>query len=173
MSEASSSEFEEVRDEADKADARSKRLELIVYTALLAFIVLAIYGFWLITSLTRDVSQLTEEIAEMTRVVDRDMSTIAGHMASMDHQMTDINNTMRVMNEEVAVIANNTRSMDANIGSMTRDTSVMAGSVVGMQQDMWSLNRNVGAPMGMMNMFNPFTDQSGPVRGSPGPYYPR
>lgn len=109
----------------------------------------------------------------MAQVVDRDMSTIAGHMASMDHPMTDINNTMRVMNEEVAVIASNARSMDTKIGSMKRDTSVMAGTITGMQQDMWSLNRNVGAPMGMMNMFNPFTDQSGPVRGSPGPYYPR
>ncbi|WP_018866465.1 MULTISPECIES: hypothetical protein [unclassified Thioalkalivibrio] len=173
MSEESSSEFAEVRDEADKADARSRRLELIVYTALVAFIVLAIYGFWLITSLTRDVGQLTQEITQMTQVMDRDMSTIAGHMASMDRQMTDINNTMRVMNDEVAVIAGNTQSMDANIGSMTRDTRVMAGSITGMQQDMWSLNRNVGGPMGMMNMFNPFTDQGGPVRGSPGPYYPR
>ncbi|WP_018872095.1 hypothetical protein [Thioalkalivibrio sp. ALJ16] len=173
MSDPNSNEFSAVRKEADEADARSRRLELIVYAALVAFVVLAIYGFWLITSLTRDVSQLTEEISQMTRVVDRDMSTIAAHMSSMDHQMTEINATMRKMNDEVGVIASNTRSMDANISSMTRDTSVMAGSIIGMQQDMWSLNRNVGGPMGMMNMFNPFTDQGGPVRGSPGPYYPR
>ncbi|WP_019625441.1 hypothetical protein [Thioalkalivibrio sp. ALJT] len=173
MSNPNLDEFSAVREEADEADARSRRVELIVYAALVAFVVLAIYGFWLITSLTRDVSQLTEEISLMTRVVDRDMSSIAADMNSMDHQMTEISGTMRNMTDEIVGIASNTDSMDANIGSMTRDTSVMAGSITGMQHDMWSLNRNVGAPMGMMNMFNPFSDQGGPARGSPGPYHPR
>ncbi len=177
---ATGRQFDEVRTEADRADARSKRLELIVYAALVAFIILAIYGFWLITSLTRDVSQLTEEIAQMTHVVDRDMSLIAGHMASMDEQMIDINQTMQVMNDQVTVIASHTGSMDARIESMdshmasaSADMAMMANSMTGIQQDMWSLGRNVGEPMGMMNLLNPFSSQGGPARGSPGPYYRR
>lgn len=169
-------EFEEIKTEADAAYQRARRLEMIVYAALTAFVVLAIYGFWLITSLTRDVSQLTEEISEMTRVVDRDMSTIAGymeHMSNMDAQMVRINETMLAMNENVASIAVDTASIDGSVVSMTHDAEAMAAAAVGLQQDMWSLNRNVGAPMGIMNTFNPFSGQTGPFPGSPGPYHPR
>ncbi|OOC10516.1 hypothetical protein [Thioalkalivibrio halophilus] len=166
------SQYYEVKDEADDAQRRARRLELIVYASLVAFVVLAVYGFWLITSLTRDVSQLTEEISSMTRVVDRDMSAIVRHMEAMEGRMVDIAGSTAEMEQSVASISEDTGRMSTDIGSMTRDTEVMAGSVIGMQRDMWSLNRNVGGPMGMMNMFNPLSGQGGPYPGSGGPYRP-
>ncbi|WP_018935423.1 hypothetical protein [Thioalkalivibrio sp. ALJ24] len=179
-------DYREVKEEATDAQRRAHRLELIVYASLAAFAVLAVYGFWLITSLTRDVSQLTVEIAEVPRVVDRDMSAIVRHMDAMEGHMVEISGsttkmeghmatiagTMGGMEQGIASIDEDIAKMSTDISSMTQDTEVMAGSVIGMQRDMWSLNRNVGGPMGMMNMFNPFSGQGGPYPGSGGHYRP-
>ncbi|MFO8005331.1 hypothetical protein [Thioalkalivibrio sp.] len=154
-------------------DVRSRRLQLIVYSALVAFVVLAVYGFWLITSLTRDVSRLAIEMSAMTRTIDREMAVMARKMGDIDGRMVSINENMLSMNRNIGSMTRDISSMNANIRSMAGDTTTMAGSTLNMQRDMWSLNRNVSGPLGMMNSFNPFNGSQGPFPGSPAPYYPQ
>lgn len=154
-------------------DVRSRRLQLIVYSSLVAFVVLAVYGFWLITSLTRDVSRLAVEMSAMTRTIDREMVVMASKMGDIDDRMATISDNMVMMNRNIGTMTRDVGSMNANIGRMATDTTTMAGSTLNMQRDMWSLNRNVSGPLGMMNMFNPFGGNQGPFPGSPGPYYPQ
>ena len=154
-------------------DVRSRRLQLIVYSALVAFVVLAVYGFWLITSLTRDVSRLAIEMSAMTRTIDREMAVMARKMGDIDERMVSINENMMSMNRNIGSMTRDISSMNANIRSMASDTTTMAGSTLNMQRDMWSLNRNVSGPLGMMNAFNPFSGGQGPFPGSPTPYYPQ
>ena len=157
----------------DDFDVRSRRLQLIVYSALVAFVVLAVYGFWLITSLTRDVSRLAIEMSAMTRTIDREMAVMAAKMGDIDGRMVSINENMVSMNQNVAAMTRDVGSMNTSIRAMAIDTTTMAGSTLNMQRDMWSLNRNVSGPLGMMNAFNPFGGSPGPFPGSPAPYYPQ
>lgn len=152
--------------DTDEYDVRSRRLQLIVYSALVAFVVLAVYGFWLITSLTRDVSRLAIEMSSMTRTIDREMAVMAAKMGDIDTNMVAINHNVADMTRDVGI-------MTTSIRSMATDTTTMAGSTLNMQRDMWSLNRNVSGPLGMMNSFNPFGGNGGPFPGSPTPYYPQ
>ncbi|RKZ95009.1 MAG: hypothetical protein DRQ43_06030, partial [Gammaproteobacteria bacterium] len=46
------------------ADVKGQRLQLIVYTALFAFIVLAAYGYYLIFNLTHDVHSLSNDVRQ-------------------------------------------------------------------------------------------------------------
>lgn len=154
-------------------DVRSRRLQLIVYSSLVAFVVLAVYGFWLITSLTRDVSRLAMEMSAMTRTIDREMVVMASKMGNIDDRMATISDNMVAMNRNIGAMTRDVGSMNSNIGRMASDTTTMAGSTLNMQRDMWSLNRNVSGPLGMMNMFNPFGGNQGPFPGSPGPYFPQ
>jgi methyl-accepting chemotaxis protein len=158
--------------DAEEYDARSRRLQLIVYSSLVAFVVLAVYGFWLITSLTRDVSRLAIEMSAMTRTIDREMAVMARKMGDIDERMVAINDNMVSMNRNIGFMTRDIGSMNANIRSMASDTTTMAGSTLNMQRDMWSLNRNVSGPLGMMNSFNPFSGNQGPFPGSPAPYFP-
>jgi methyl-accepting chemotaxis protein len=158
---------------SDDYDVRSRRLQLIVYSSLVAFVVLAVYGFWLITSLTRDVSRLVLEMSAMTRTIDREMVVIAAKMGDIDQRMVTIGENMVMMNRSMGSVTRDLSSMDANIRGMANDTTTMAGSTLNMQRDMWSLNRNVSGPLGMMNMFNPMGNNQGPFPGSAGPYYPQ
>lgn len=160
-------------EDADDYDVRSRRLQLIVYSSLVAFVVLAVYGFWLITSLTRDVSRLVVEMSAMTRTIDREMVVMATKMGDIDDRMLTISENMIMMNRNIGSMTRDLSSMNANIRSMSNDTTTMAGSTLNMQRDMWSLNRNVSGPFNMMNMFNPFGGQQGPFPGSPGPYFPQ
>ncbi|AHE99955.1 hypothetical protein [Thioalkalivibrio paradoxus] len=164
----------------DEYDVRSRRLQLIVYSSLVAFVVLAVYGFWLITSLTRDVSRLAIEMSAMTRTIDREMTVMAAKMGDIDERMVYINENMVSMNENMLAMNRNIASMTRDIGtmnvnirSMSSDTKTMAGSTLHMQRDMWSLNRNVSGPLGMMNSFNPFSGNPGPFPGSPAPFFPQ
>ncbi|MCA1789738.1 MAG: hypothetical protein LC667_07735 [Thioalkalivibrio sp.] len=159
--------------DAEDSDVRSRRLQLIVYSALVAFVVLAVYGFWLITSLTRDVSRLAIEMSAMTRTIDREMAVMARKMGDIDGRMVSINDNMVSMDRNIGSMTRDIGSMNANIRSMASDTTTMAGSTLNMQRDMWSLNRNVSGPLGMMNSFNPFSGGQGPFPGSPAPYYPQ
>jgi methyl-accepting chemotaxis protein len=160
-------------EDAEDFDVRSRRLQLIVYSSLVAFVVLAVYGFWLITSLTRDVSRLVVEMSAMTRTIDREMVVMATKMGDIDDRMVTISDNMVMMNRNIGSMTRDFSSMNANIRSMASDTTTMAGSTLNMQRDMWSLNRNVSGPLGMMNMFNPMGNSQGPFPGSAGPYYPQ
>jgi uncharacterized protein YoxC len=163
----------------EELDVRSRRLQLIVYSAMVAFVVLAVYGFWLITSLTRDVSRLAVEVSTMTRTIDREMAVMALKMGDIDQRMMKINDSMHQMNQnistmtiDVGTMAASVQGIGQNISSMASDTTTMAGSTLNMQRDMWSLNRNVSGPLGIVNAFNPFGGFS-PFPGAPMPFFPQ
>jgi hypothetical protein len=141
----------QVRDQ----EQRSKRLQLIVYPSLLAFIVLAAYGFFLIANLTSDVSRLASSVHNMAITVDRDMGTIATKMVHMDQHMVQMRDQMTTMNSYVELMTNN--------------TTQMAMATSGMQRDMWSLNQNVSTPFSMMNNAMPWGVNQGRFPGGPGP----
>lgn len=157
---------------AEDLELKARRLQLIVYSALVAFVVLAVYGFWLITSLTRDVSRLAVEVSAMTRTIDREMAVMALKMGDIDSRMVSITESMFSMDRNIAVMTSDIGQMNRNIASMSADTTTMAGSTFNMQRDMWSLNRNVSGPLGIINAFNPFSGSPGPFPGSPMPFFP-
>lgn len=156
----------------EELDLRARRLQLIVYSSLVAFVVLAVYGFWLITSLTRDVSRLAVEVSAMTRTIDREMAVMALKMGDIDNRMGDITQAMHSMDRNISIMTADIGQMNRNIASMSTDTTTMAGSTLNMQRDMWSLNRNISGPLGVVNAFNPFSGFPGSFPGSPMPFFP-
>ena len=51
--------------------ASARRWEMIVYPALFAFIILAAYGFFLIYSLTTDISRVADDMNKITLTMER------------------------------------------------------------------------------------------------------
>lgn len=148
--------------EVAEEEQRSRRLQIVVYPSLVAFIILAGYGFFLITSLTRDMSRMADEVAKMAATVDRDMSLIATKMVNMDRHMTSMDLHMTNMDGHMG-------TMNSNIGTITGNTGQMALATTNMQRDMWSMNQNVSAPFSMMNQALPWSTNQGGFPGSPGP----
>ncbi|MGB5260446.1 MAG: DUF948 domain-containing protein [Gammaproteobacteria bacterium] len=146
-------------------ESSARRWELIVYPALLAFVVLAAYGFFLIYTLSKDINTLargmdpemgkhlghisesvvylSENIRTMTRRV-HDMSVsvddMSGKMDELDHLEPMLVN-MRGMNSSMA-------AMNSQMGSMNLTGFAMRDDVNRMGQSM--------RPMNFMNNFVPW-----------------
>lgn len=129
---------------ADTFENSAKRWELIVYPSLVAFIVLAVYGFYLVYTLSRDVHNLSLTITTLTISVDRNMNELTNTVRTMDHTMVKMGNNIGHMD-------GNIKSMTQNIASMTYNTNSMAASTYYMQRNI----RDVARPMNVMSNFMP------------------
>ena len=129
---------------ADTFENSAKRWELIVYPSLVAFIVLAVYGFYLVYTLSRDVHNLSLTITTLTISVDRNMNEMTNTIRTMDHTMVKMGNNIGHMD-------GNIKAMTQNIATMTHNTNSMAASTYYMQRNI----RDVARPMNMFSNFMP------------------
>lgn len=123
---------------ADSFEASARRWELIVYPSMVAFILLAAYGFFLIYNLTHDIADVSKSVREMT-------ATVAEDLGEISYKMTQIATSTAYM-----------RPMSEDMRSMTRSVNELNTSVSHMQYNMWQLNRNVSAPFNMVDKIMPF-----------------
>ncbi len=129
---------------ADTFENSAKRWELIVYPSMIAFIVLAVYGFYLVYTLSRDVHNLSLTITTLTISVDRNMNEMTNTIRTMDHTMVKMGNNIGHMDKNI-------QSMTQNVAAMTYNTNSMATSTYWMQRDM----RDVSKPMSAFSRFMP------------------
>ena len=157
-------------------EASARRWEIIVYPALFAFVVLAGYGFYLVYSLTKDVSVLAESIdrsmamnlqvvAANMEDVSRNVANMSAKMDTMTTQMEKMTASVEVMgpmSEDMRVVAghmdnmDSMRSIDENISNMNKNMTVMAGSTDRMSHDVGVMNRSISPPMNFMRGFMPW-----------------
>ena len=147
-------------------ESAARRWELVVYPALLAFVILAAYGFFLIYTLSKDmhllasgmdpnmarnlsnmsdsVTYLSENVRTMTRRIDK----ISGTMEDMELTLQDVSGKMDTL-EALDPMLVYMRGMDASMRNLTAETAGMRYEVTGM-------GRSIGRPMSIMNSFMPW-----------------
>lgn len=140
-------------------ESSARRWELIIYPSLFAFIVLALYGFYLIYNLQRDVHYLAIS-------VDTNMTTLASNMQSVSQNMGQLTTNVRAMTVSLDSIDRkvgtlepmlaNINSMDNSMRTMTATTTSLNQAAHGMQLNMHRMNRDIGRPMRLMNTFMPW-----------------
>nr|VFJ76595.1 MAG: hypothetical protein BECKFW1821C_GA0114237_11062 [Candidatus Kentron sp. FW] len=165
-------------------EASARRWEMIVYPSMLAFIVVAVYGFYLVYSLTRDmhtlsnsmdpdmqphmdtladsVSSLSGSIDVMTRQVEKMTQSVL----SMDKTMVAINGNMSFMREDMSRMTgsmNNMEPMLVNLAEMNVAMHRMNESIVSISMSITKMSHDVGAashqfvrPMSVLNSFAPW-----------------
>ncbi len=145
------------------------RWEKVLLPMMTGFILLASYGFYLIYHLTYDIGMMSNNMAQMTQSVDRNMteithelkgmrqevSTMTGEIVLMNRQIVEINNTMNKMNETMSKI-------DASVAQMAMSTNRMG-------TDLWDLNRSISGPMSTVNNIAPWRMMGGRKEPPPPP----
>ncbi len=164
-----------------------RRVWLIVIPALIAFILLAAYGFYLIFSLTRDMHAMEQQMTAMSSNVRRNMNIMAGAMTAMSpnvqSNMDKVVAQMSLMRGSIQAMAKNIDLMqvemsaidtkmgkmniivddiDAKMGKMNASITYMAWAVAQLQADMWSMNQNISTPFSMFSAFVPWSNNQGP-----------
>jgi methyl-accepting chemotaxis protein len=137
-------------------ETSARRWELVVYPSMFAFIILAAYGFYLIYSLTSDVSLLAKS-------VDNNMGT---HMEQMTGSIRSLSNNIDTMTsrieqmtgsvEHIALKIDTLEPMLTNMAAMSHAVQIMAAHTDQMRRDMTMMNQNVSRPMSFMNTFMPW-----------------
>lgn len=149
-------EVKHLEEEEEQTTAGLTRLQLIVFSCLIAFFILAAYGFYLIYSLTKDVSQLTVDVNSMSQSINKNMDIIAASMSDITGRMTDINSS--------------TESMALNAQNMANSTQHMANSTDNMRYDIRRMNNTIAGPMSPFTSFFPGKKRNPPP--VPPMYYP-
>lgn len=166
-------ELHGVEDELQHFEERqinvTRTLQMIVYPAMVAFIILSAYGFYLVQSLTTDVNKLTDTIAGMYQSVDANMSQISTTMGVMNQQMSSLVASTNQMTNNIIDMNGSTQNMAGNLQQMNASTQNMAASTYNMQRDMWTMNKNISGPMKMFSKFSPFGNDTNPPYVVPPP----
>ncbi len=161
----------ELRDFEKKSEGTNKTMQMLVYPAMFAFIILAAYGFYLIQSLSSDVHDMSNTIASMAGSVEKNMDSISGTMSGMSVHMDKLVSTTQSMSGDIGSMNQNTNAMVSSIGGLKSATYDMAASTNNMQRDMWSLNQSISKPLSFMNNFLPWSNNNGSPAPLPPSYY--
>jgi len=165
-------------------EASARRWEMIVYPSMFGFIILAVYGFYLVYSLTRDMHTLADSmdpdmqphmdilatnVAQLSTSVDtmsEQVTRMAESVLRMDGTMTAMNVNLTAMREDVSGISKNMNALEpmlVNMSEMNKAVHSMNQSIVSMTVIMSKMGRDVGAasyqfvrPMSAMNSFFPW-----------------
>ena len=136
-------------------EASARRWELVVYPSLLAFIVLAAYGFFLIYTLTNDVGRMARSIETMVVSMDdvaKDLHVVSTHVVQ-------ISSSMRVVANDVSSESETMKDMLVKMDDMNKSMGVMTVPFYDMRNDMSRMNHSmhqVAGPMKMMSGMFPF-----------------
>ncbi len=162
----------------------TRRWEFVVYPAMFAFVVLAGYGFFLIYSLTGNITiiarSLDPDMAQHMQGMTQNIGELAHQIQSMTTTMHEISsklNTLQPMLTEIQGLHGNIAAMENAITTINTSVQGLDTSVGGMEQsvaglnnsvrvitaatdqmrlDMNSMNHNFGRPMSFMNNFMPW-----------------
>jgi len=132
--------------------ASAKRWEAIVYPSMIAFIILAVYGFYLIYSLTTDMGNAVTEMRQMSS----NMKTMSRDVTSMSTSVLKMTDTITLMEHSFTKQLDKMDMLNNGIVEMNKSLRVMTFSMNQMRRDMSILNNNVSRPMNFMNSFMPW-----------------
>ncbi len=140
-------------------EASARRWELVVYPALLAFAILAAYGFFLIYSLSRDIHVLAlgmdPEMGQHLTDISSSVAYLSENVRTMTRRVDKMSNTLVDMSDKMDSLDTldpmlvHMRGMDASIHNMT-----ITGDQ--MRNEMTYMGRSIGRPLSKMNSFMPW-----------------
>jgi methyl-accepting chemotaxis protein len=151
----------------------SRRWEKMVFPSLIAFILLAGYGFFLVYSVTRDMSIIAEtiqtefrqdvahirdDISSMVVQVEMMQETIADISVKMDplQDMGPMLTSIRKLDESVNKISGSVNNMDNSVLSMNDSMGHLDDSMYFMGRDVNDMNDSFSSPTKMFKRMMPW-----------------
>ena len=136
-----------ISDFAKSFDKSARRWELIVYPSLFAFIILAMYGFFLIYSLTQDIRTMASSIDPQMGLnmgnLSISISNLSDNVALMSTHLEYISDNMETMSVDMQSMAENMEHMTDSITGMDKNVNVMAASVQSLTSTIITMNKSV------------------------------
>lgn len=173
--------------EMDNAlESMETRWKYAVFPAMIAFVILAGFGFYLIYGMLQRMEDIAKDIDKISKVMVESLPVMEGGVVGMSSRMQWIGEDLKGMRADVHQLSltiqqtmpemeGKVGDMSKNIGNMTHATSSMATTTQNMGQNLWNMNRNFSKPLSMMRKMIPWGgDKTPPPPAMPSynnPYY--
>ena len=115
------------------------RWRYAVFPAMIAFIILSAFGFYLIYGMLQRMESISQDITRMTNLMEQSMPVIS----------TDITQLKNTISDSMPAI-------QENVAEMSLSANSMANSTHNMGQSTWEINRSISKPMRAMNKMIPW-----------------
>lgn len=146
-------------------EASARRWELIVYPAMLAFVVLAAYGFFLIYTLSKDIHTLAQgmdpqmgknlgNISESVVYLSENIRTMTRRVHDMSVSVDDMASKMVAL-ENLEPMLYNMRGMNGSMAAMNQNMTRMTMTGDAMRYEVGRMGNSM-TPGGFMNNFAPW-----------------
>jgi uncharacterized protein YoxC len=146
-------------------EASARRWELIVYPAMLAFVVLAAYGFFLIYTLSKDINTLARgmdpemgkhlsHISESVIYLSENVRTMTRRVYHMSESVEDMAGKMTAL-EHLEPMLVNMHGMNTSMGGMNQEMRRMNVTGDVMRYEMGNMGDSM-RPLNFMNNFVPW-----------------
>lgn len=146
-------------------EASARRWELVVYPTMLAFVILAAYGFFLIYSLSKDIHSLAQgmdpnmgknltNMSDSVIILSENVRTMTRRIYDMSDTLEDISGKMDFL-ETLEPMLVNMRGMNASMNGMNRNMQRMTVTGDAMRYEMGNMGQSM-RPMNFMNNFMPW-----------------
>ena len=129
-------------------EASARRWELVVYPSLLAFIVLASYGFYLIYNLTGDVNRLAYSMEAVVLSV----NDVAANMNSVSGNVARISGNLDMIAGDIKTGSSDMGSLVGKMDNINHSVNVMSLPMYQIRDDMGRMNSNIHDATGPMQV---------------------
>ena len=112
----------------------TRRWEIIVYPAMFAFVILAGYGFFLIYSLTSDMSAMAHSMD----------SEMGEHMESMTKSIVTLSEQVQIMSGQIVIMARTMNEISGKLDTlppMLQHVNIMANSITNMKHSLSHIDK--------------------------------
>lgn len=127
---------------AKSFDKSARRWELIVYPSLFAFIILAMYGFFLIYSLTQDIRTMAASIDPKMGV---NMGSLSTNIGMLSNNVELMSTHLEYISDNMETMSVDMQNMSTNVEQMTDTMHAMGGSVNQMDRSSHEMSQNMAA----------------------------
>ena len=145
-------------------ESSARRWELVMYPAMLAFVLLAAYGFFLIYSLSKDIGTMAQgmdpELGKHLNQISESVIYLSENMRTMTRRVYHMSDSVEVMAgrmealEYMEPMLTNMNGISLSMDSINKETSTMIQSMDAMRHDMDEMSHSM-RPLGDMNNIMP------------------
>lgn len=150
--------IEEGHEEAAKTlESFETRWRYAVFPAMIAFVILSVFGFYLIYGMLQRMESMSNDITRMTNLMEKSVPVLS----------TDIHELNATITKTMPELEQHLNDMSENVSAMSYSTASMATSTQHMGQSTWEINRSISKPMRAMNKMIPWNVNTPPPQNYP------
>lgn len=153
LQDAESKLIEEGNEEAAQTlETFETRWRYAVFPAMVAFVILSAFGFYLIYGMLQRMESMSQDISRMTTLMEKTVPVLSSDIKNISHTIAT---TMPELGQNVS-------DMSRNVTSLSNSADSMAISTQHMGQSTWEINRSISKPMRAMNKMIPWNIDTPP-----------